>query len=425
MLEQKPVSQIVDHLFRHEAGKMIEVLTKFFGLQQVELAEDMVQETLLTAFETWKLKGIPDNPQAWLYQVAKNKILTYLRREQNFQKNIAHNLIYSIENEALIHNKLDEFFLENEIEDAQLRMMFACCHPSVSTDLQLILMLKTLCGLSIKEIAAALLSQEDTIAKRLFRAKEKIKQEGILLEVPVGNELVERLDAVLKAIYLLFNEAYKSTSTDTIIRQELSDEALRLGAILAGRPLSILDKNAPKINALMALMCFHAARFDSRLDDTGNIILLENQDRTLWNPYLIKQAYSFFKASSEGSDISEYHIEAAIASYYTQAESFEKTNWQAIFYCYNLLYSIKPTPIVAFNRAIARGYNEGAKVGIEALLDIEGLEKNHFYHTALGDFYQKNNQKAKAKTSYELALNFVFLGAEKKVILDKMKQFIK
>jgi RNA polymerase sigma factor (sigma-70 family) len=223
-MEQKQVSQIVDHLFRHEAGKMIAVLTKFFGLQQVELAEDMVQETLLTAFETWKLKGIPDNPQAWLYQVAKNKILTYLKREQNFHKNIAHNLIYEMGNEALIHTKLDEFFLENEIEDAQLRMMFACCHPSVSTDLQLILMLKTLCGLSIKEIAAALLSQEDTIAKRLFRAKEKIKQEGILLEVPVGNELIERLDAVLKAIYLLFNEAYKSTSTDTVIRHELSDE---------------------------------------------------------------------------------------------------------------------------------------------------------------------------------------------------------
>jgi RNA polymerase sigma factor (sigma-70 family) len=420
MLEQKQVSQIVDHLFRHEAGKMIAVLTKFFGLQQVELAEDMVQETLLTAFETWKLKGIPDNPQAWLYQVAKNKILTYLKREQNFHKNIAHNLIYSIENEALIHTKLDEFFLENEIADAQLRMMFACCHPSVSTDLQLILMLKTLCGLSIKEIAAALLSQEDTIAKRLFRAKEKIKQEGILLEVPVGNELIERLDAVLKAIYLLFNEAYKSTSTDTVIRHELSDEALRLGALLAGDPLSIFGKNAPKINALMSLMCFHAARFDSRLDEAGNIILLENQDRTLWNPYLIKQAYSFFKASSEGSDISEYHIEAAIASYHTQAASFEKTNWQAIFYCYNLLYSLKPTPIIAFNRAIAKGYFEGAKAGIEALLEIEGLEKNHFYHTALGDFYLKNNQKVKAKAAYDLALKFVFLGAEKKVILDKM-----
>jgi RNA polymerase sigma factor (sigma-70 family) len=281
MKENNHISQLVDHLFRHEAGKMVSVLTKFFGLPHVELAEDIVQETLLTAFETWKLKGSPDNPQGWLYQVAKNRILTYLKREQNFQKKIAFNLSYSIENEALIQDKLDEFFLENEIEDAQLRMMFACCHPSLSTDLQLILMLKTLCGLNIKEIAAALLSQEDTVAKRLYRAKEKIKQEGISLDVPVGKELVERLDAVLKAIYLLFNEAYKSTSTDTVIRQELSDEALRLGAILAARPLSIEGYNMPKINALLALMCFHAARFDSRLDEMGNIILLENQDRSL------------------------------------------------------------------------------------------------------------------------------------------------
>jgi RNA polymerase sigma factor (sigma-70 family) len=423
MTENNSISKIVDHLFRHESGKMVSVLTKIFGLSNVQLAEDIVQETLLTAFETWKLKGIPDNPQAWLYRVAKNRILTYLKREQNFQKNIASNLIYSIENEALIEGKLDEFFLENEIEDAQLRMMFACCHPSVSTDLQLILILKTLCGLSIGEIAAALLSQEDTIAKRLYRAKEKIKQEGISLDVPVGKELVERLDAVLKAIYLLFNEAYKSTSTDTVIRQDLSDEALRLGAILAARPLSIEGYNMPKINALMALMCFHAARFDSRLDETGNIILLENQDRSRWNPYLIKKAYAFFKVSAIGNDFTEYHIEAAIASYHAQAENFNKTNWQAIFYCYNLLFTLKPTPIVAFNRAIAQGYTEGAKIGIEALLEIEGLEKSHFYHTALGDFYCKNNQIEKAKAAYDLALKFVVLAAEKKVILDKRASF--
>ncbi|MBL7815808.1 MAG: sigma-70 family RNA polymerase sigma factor [Saprospiraceae bacterium] len=419
--EQKHVSQLVDHLFRYESGKMVAVLTKFFGLQQVELAEDMVQETLLTAFETWKLKGIPDNPQAWLYQVAKNRMLTYLKRTQNFQNKIAFNLAYSIEQEQLIQNEINDFFLDNEIEDAQLRMMFACCHPSVPPDLQLILILKTLCGLSIKEIAAALLSQEDTIAKRLYRAKEKIKQEGIVLEVPIGNELAERLDAVLKAIYLLFNEAYKSTSTETIIRQELSDEALRLGALLAGRPLSIDGYNMPKINALMALMCFHAARFDSRLDETGNIILLENQDRSHWNAYLTAKAFAFFKASASGTDISEYHVEAAIASYHAQAQSFDKTNWQAIFYCYNLLFTLKPTPIVAFNRAIARGYTEGAKTGIEALLDIVGLDKNHFYHTALGDFYRMDNQKEKAKIAYDLALKFVHLPAEKKVIYDKLK----
>jgi RNA polymerase sigma factor (sigma-70 family) len=420
MTEQTKVTQIVDHLFRHEAGKMIAVLCIFFGFSEVAIAEDIVQETLLTAFERWKLEGIPSNPQAWLYQVAKNKALNYVKRAQNFDKNIAPNISYAIENEQLASKKLDDFFLENEIEDAQLRMMFACCHSDIPNDTQLILMLKTLCGLSVAEIAAALLSQEDAIAKRLYRAKEKIKKERISLEVPEGTALVERLDAVLKAIYLLFNEAYKSTSTNTVIRRDLSDEALRLGVILAARPLAIKGYDMPKINALMSLMCFHAARFDARLDASGHIILLENQDRSLWNSYLITQAYAYFNASAVGNSYSEYHIEAAIASYHAQAKTFEATNWQAIFYCYNLLFSIKPTAIVAFNRAIALFYVEGAKVGIEALLNIEGLDKNHFYHTALGDFYQKDNQLPKAKNAYQLALQFAFLEAEKKVIVEKM-----
>jgi RNA polymerase sigma factor (sigma-70 family) len=418
---QTSVSQTIDHLFRREAGKMVAVLTKFFGLTQVQLAEDMVQETLITAFETWKLKGIPDNPQAWLYQVAKNKILNHMKREQNFNLNIAPNISYTIENEYLINEKIEDIFLDNEIEDAQLRMMFACCHPTIPDDAQLILMLKTLCGLSIKEIAAALLSQEDAVAKRLYRVKEKIKQAQINLEVPVGAALIERLDAVLKAIYLLFNEAYKSTSTDTIIRRDLSDEALRLGAILASQPKKASGYNLPKIYALMSLMCFHAARFDSRLDEAGNIVLLEHQNRKQWNPFLIRQAYHYFNASSQGNELSEYHIEAAIASYHAKATSFETTNWQAIFYCYNLLFALKPTPIIAFNRAIALAYAEGVVKGIEALLDIEGLEKNHFYHTALGDFYHKNGQIEKAKKSYDLALKFVYLEVEKKLISQKIK----
>jgi len=420
MPEQKEVHHIVDHLFRREAGKMVAVLTKLFGLPNIELAEDIVQETLLTAFQTWKLKGIPDHPQSWLYQVAKNKTLTYLRREQNFQKNIAPNLIAAVENLYAANHAISDLFLENEIEDAQLRMMFACCHPAIAADTQLMLILKTLCGLHTTEIAAALLSQEDTIAKRLYRAKEKIKQEGISLDVPVGATLAERLDAVLKAIYLLFNEGYKSTSTETVIRPDLSEEALRLGAILAARPLAVEGYNMAKIKALMALMCFHAARFESRLDAEGQIILLENQDRTLWSPFLTRQAYFYFKASAAGNEVSEYHIEAAIASYHAKAPTFEATNWKAIYYCYNLLFSIKPSPIVAFNRAIAWGYAEGPKAGIEALLDVEDLDKNHLYHTALGDFYRKNNQPDKAKTAYQLALKFAYLAAEKKVIGDKM-----
>jgi RNA polymerase sigma factor (sigma-70 family) len=413
------VAPAVDHLFRREAGRMVAVLNKLFGFAQAELADDIVQETLLTALETWKYKGLPDNPQAWLYRVAKNKALNHLRRGQHFDQNIAPNIAHALQHQQANAEVLDTFFLEQEIQDAQLRMMFACCHPALAPDVQLILMLKTLCGLSVKEIAAALLSQEDAVAKRLYRAKEKIRTEQIDLEVPVGAVLGERLDAVLKAIYLLFNEAYQSTSSDTVIRRDLCEEALRLGVLLADHPQPVPGYDLPKINALLALMCFHAARFDSRLDAAGGIILLEHQDRTNHDPVLIKKGYEFFNRSIGGPVVSEYHIEAAIASYHVKAPQFAETNWQAISYCYNLLYSIKPTPVVAFNRAIALGYADGPRAGIAALLAVEGLERNHFYHTALGDFYQKNGETGKARAAYILALQFVHLATERNIIMQK------
>lgn len=415
--DQAHTHQTVDHLFRVESGKMVAVLVKLFGLPQVELAQDIVQETLVTALETWKLKGTPDNPRAWLYQVAKNRTLDHLRRNRTFQRTIAPQLAASLENETLTQRRLDDFFLETEIEDAQLRMMFACCHPAIPGDAQLILMLRTLCGLSIAEIAAAFLAQEDTVAKRLYRAKEKIRTANLVLEVPSGPVLIERLDAVLQAVYLLFNEGYKSTSTDTVIRLDLCDEALRLGALLANHPLG----NLPKTNALMALMCYHASRFDTRVDPDGNIVLLEHQDRSRWDRSLIAVAYRYFAASFSGSDLSEYHIEAAIASYHAQASRFEATNWQAIFYCYELLHKINPSPFVALNRAIARGYAEGAAAGIEALLRIEGLDKHYLYHTALGDFYRKSDELEKARQAYKKAMGHAQLPAERKVLWDKIQ----
>jgi RNA polymerase sigma factor (sigma-70 family) len=407
----------IENLFRHEAGRMVAVLTKLFGFAQVQLAEDIVQDTLLTALEVWKMKGLPDNPQAWLYRTAKNKALNHLKRGQHFDKTVAPNL--AALTDAVQPDTLDQCFLEQEMQDAQLRMMFACCHPALAPDVQLILILKTLCGLSTKEIAAALLNQEDAVAKRLYRAKEKIRTESIALEVPTGAALAERLEAVLRAIYLLFNESYKSTSTETIIRRDLADEALRLGLFLSEHPVPTPGYDLPQINALMSLMCFHMARFNSRLDALGHIILLEHQDRTRWDAFLIRRGYDFLSASSTGSNLSEYHIEAAIASYHIKAARFEDTNWQGIYYCYTLLYRSKPTPVVAFNRAIAKGYADGPAAGIAALLDVEGMEKSHFYHTALGDFYQKANQPDKAQAAYNLALQFAVLEAERMVIRKK------
>ena len=417
MAENAPLQQSLEHLFRHESGKMLSVLVKLFGLHQVEIAEDIVQDTLLSALETWKLKGLPEQPRAWLYRAAKNKTIDFLRRERNFQARVAPNAAL----ESAGHNTpaqwLESFFLETEIEDAQLRMMFACCHPALPAEAQLTLILRTLCGLSTAEIAAAFLLSEDTVTKRLYRAKEKIRQENIVLEVPAGISLLPRLDAVLQAVYLLFNEGYKSATENEVIRRALCEEALRLGGLLARHPVSDL----PKTRALQALMYFHAARFDARLDKSGNIILLEYQNRSLWNRALITEGYEYLKRSTEGDVICEYHLEAAIASYHASSPTFGQTNWKGIFFCYDLLLKMNPSPFVALNRAIALGFADGAAAGIQALLQINGLGNNYLYHTALGDFYSKNQQPEAAMTSYRQAMVLARLPAEQKVIGEKME----
>lgn len=414
-MAEQPVHHTVEHLFRHESGKMLAVLTKLFGLNQVEIAEDIVQETLIAALESWKLKGLPSDPRAWLYRAAKNRTIDYLRRERNFRERIAPS-IRQEESDPEASHWLDAYFLDTEIEDAQLRMLFAACHPAIPLESQLALMLRTLCGLSTEEIAAAFLLPADSIGKRLYRAKEKIRQEKLSLEVPTGAEVLARLDAVLQAVYLLFNEGYKSASDDAVVRRELCAEAIRLGALLVRHPLS----NLPKTHALLALMCFHSARLDTRLNAEGEIVLLEYQDRSRWNRQLIALAYEHFKQSSQGEAISAYHLEAAIASYHTAAPSFAQTNWQSIYYCYDLLMKVQPSPIVALNRAIALGYADGPKAGIEALSKIEGMEKHYLWHTALGDFYQKQGDKPAATAAYQKALKLVTLPAEYKVIQDKI-----
>lgn len=395
---------------------MLAVLVKLFGLPQVGVAEDIVQETLLAALETWKLRGIPDQPRAWLYRTAKNKTIDFLRRERNFQANIAPNLSEAAARTTGPDRWLDNFFLDAEIEDAQLRMMFACCHPAIPTDAQLVLMLRSLCGLSIREIAAAFLQPEDTMGKRLYRAKEKIRQENLSLEVPAGAELAPRLDAVLQAIYLLFNEGYKSASEVSVIRRELCEEALRLGDLLVRHPAGKL----PKTHALLALMCFQASRFDARLDESGAIVLLENQDRSRWNQPLIAAGYTHLQHSFQGNEITDYHLEAAIASYHASAPGFAQTNWKGIFYCYDLLLKINPSPFVALNRAIALGYADGPQAGISALQAISELEQHYLYHAALGDFLVKKGDATAAKAAYEKALALAALPAERAVLTLKL-----
>jgi RNA polymerase sigma factor (sigma-70 family) len=416
MIPNDPIHDTATHLFRHESGKMLAVLVRLFGLPQVEVAEDIVQETLVAALETWRLSGLPDNPRAWLYRAAKNRTIDYLRRERNFRTVVSPNAALEAARMSAPDHWLDSFFLDSEIEDAQLRMMFACCHPAIGADTQLILMLRTLGGLHNRDVAAALLLPDDTVAKRLFRAKEKIRDEQLALEVPQGAELAVRLDSVLQAVYLLFSEGYKSTSDEAVIRRDLCEESLRLGGILVRCAVT----NQPKTHALQSLMCFQAARLHTRMDTEGRIVLLENQDRSRWHQGLIALGYEHLQQASVGQALSEYHLEAAIASYHASAVSFEATNWQGIFYCYDLLVKMSPTPFAAFNRAIALGYARGPQAGLDALDLITELDRYHLFHVARGDFFKQKKDKHAALLAYQTALRWVALPAERQVIEQKM-----
>ena len=416
MEQEEKVQQLAGHLFRHEAGRMAAVLTRLLGFQNIELAEDIVQDALLKALNTWKYQGIPDNPSAWLYRTAKNKAIDLLRKQQVLKK-IEGDLARQLKSEWTLSPTVNQLFLENEIEDSQLRMIFACCHPAIPYESQIALTLKTLCGLSINEIAHAFLSTEETISKRLYRAKEKIKSDNIELEVPSEGLLSQRLDAVLRTLYLLFNEGYNSSHPEFLVRQDLCAEAIRLCILLTQHSRT----NLPKVKALLALMCFQASRLDARLGDDGSIVLLKNQNREQWNKELISRGQDYLTSAASGEELSDYHLEAAIAACHAFAETFEQTDWSRILILYQTLSAIKPGPIVDLNKAIVTGYVESAQRGVEELKKISGLQNHYLYHAALGDFYLQAGDNLHAKTSYKNALSLTSSNQEKQLIEQKMR----
>lgn len=410
---QKSANQIVDHLFRHESGKMIAVLSKLLGLQNLETAQDISQDTLLRALHTWSYKGLPDNPTAWLYRVAKNKAIDYLRREKTL-RGVYSQHAYLLQSEYELKG-VPPFFEEGEIEDSQLRMIFACCHPSIPVDSQIALALKILCGLSVAEIAKAFLKDEETIAKRIYRAKEKIKAENIELELPSPGDLPKRLDAVLHCLYLLFNEGYNSSHPGQLIREELCEEAMRLAYLLT----QTLITNLPRTNALLALFCFQASRLRARLDESGNIILLKHQDRSKWYQPLIQKGFFFLEEATQ-KETSVYHLEAAIAYLHAVAPCFETTDSKAIYYLYTILAAEHPTPIVLLNKAIAASYAVSKEVALEELQQIKGLQDYYLYHTAIGEIYFDLHYKKDAIYYYQKALTLTRSIAERQLLQDKI-----
>jgi RNA polymerase sigma-70 factor (ECF subfamily) len=415
MDQNKNINQLVDHLFRHESGKMIAVLSRLLGLQNIEIAQDLVHDTLLQAMSTWSYKSIPDNPSAWLYRVAKNKAIDFLRREKKF-KEVSPQYSYLLQSEYTLASTVNNLFLENEIQDSQLRMMFACCHPSIQEESQIALTLKTLCGLSVNEISKAFLTTEETIAKRIYRAKEKIKAEKIELEVPQNSELSTRVDTVLKSLYLLFNEGYKSANPDKLIREDLCEEAMRLCFLLTQHSLTAL----PRAKALLALMCLQASRLDARLDDKNNIILLKHQDRSKWNRSLISKGFELLEESTEPFEVSAYHLEAAIASQHAAARSFEQTNWKNIYHLYEMLYQLQPNPIVAMNKAIASSYAVSKQNALKELQQIKGLEDHHLYYVSIGEIYFDLENKPEAKKFFEKALELTSSGYDQQLLITRI-----
>jgi RNA polymerase sigma-70 factor (ECF subfamily) len=392
-----PAAPLVEHFFRHEAGRLVSVLTRFFGWRNFDLVEDMVQSTLMQALEAWRVR-VPDNPSAWLHRIAKNKILDALRRDRIGQRAMAGWAAARATHEE----KLDELFFDSEIEDSQLRMMFACCHPHLTRENQLALTLKTLCGFGNAEIARALLVGEETIKKRLQRTTRDLVEHQIVLDPPPGDELAGRLDVVHQVLYLLFNEGYSSSEGDAAIRADLCEEAARLCHLLCAQP----RLSTPSTHALMALMLFHGARLEARLDRHGAFLLLEEQDRCQWDYQLIRRAQDFLNRSAEGTVVSTYHLEAAIAYLHCKAKSYAETDWPAILRLYDHLLTLCRSPVYLLNRAIVVAQIEGPAIGIRALEEAGGdraLAHYHLFDATLGEFYRRTGDFARAREHFEAA----------------------
>ena len=402
--------KILPHLFRTEYRKIVAVLYRHFGFEHPEIAEDIASDTFLTAAETWGLKGLPENPAAWLYTVARNKAKDYLKRDTLFK----HKVTPAIQPESLQIPETAIDLSEQNINDSQLQMLFAICHPALSVEAQIGLALRILCGFGIDEVADAFLSNKETINKRLFRAKEKLKEKKVKIEFPGEDEIGSRLATVLQTLYLLFNEGYYSASKNTILRKDLCLEAMRLCYLLIEYKLS----NVPEVNALLSLMCFHASRFEARMDENGEIIRYDEQDTTLWNEELITKGKYYLNQASKGDVVSKYHLEAIIAYWHTIKED-NPEKWENILQLYNRLLITAYSPVAALNRTYALSKVRGKAAAIAEAEKLQ-LKGNHLYHVLLGHLYKDIDQHT-AVDHLQTALKLAKTTTEKSRIAKDLK----
>lgn len=387
------VRDSIDHLFRHQAGQMVSVLASKFGVANLELIEDSVQEALIAAMKNWPYSGVPENQSGWLIQTAKNRAIDQLRRGRK-SRSIDTNDV------NLRDGRIEEIRFENELAEDQIRMMFACCHPSVPADSRVALTLKIVGGFGVSEIARAYLAKDEAIAKMLTRAKQKLRT--VPLEIPAGTDLTERIDSALRVLYLMFNEGYSASAGADLIRHDLCFEGLRLARILIDHPLTSL----PKVHAIAALFSFQSARLSTRTDGAGDLLLLADQDRSLWDRKMLAAGLEHFRRAAAGDELTDYHIEAEIASLHALAADYDSTDWPRILGCYDLLQQRTFSPVIALNRVVAIREVYGPE---QALVELAELAKTYLmtsfnlYHITRGHFLAESGRRDEAAESYEKA----------------------
>ena len=363
---------MLEHLFRHQAGRMVARLTRLLGPAHLDLAEESVQQAMLRALQSWPYQGLPENPAAWLFRVAHNAAIDAVRRTRTFRDK-TDALVEDLSQSA--RSRPGDPDVDSLIRDDELRMIFMCCHPEISRDASVALSLKTVGGFSVREIARAFLVDDAAIAQRLVRAKRQIRERQLTLHVPVGPDLKRPLGSVLDVIYLMFNAGYAAHDGQDLIRQDLCLEALRLGRLVAASSVG-----EPRVHALVALMALQAARFAARVDAAGDLILLENQDRGRWDQELISVGFHHFDRSIAGNELSEYHVQAAIAATHARAVSAPATDWPMILGLYDQLMAINPSAIVALNRAVAVAKVRGPAEALTAIAPLENdLQLRDYY----------------------------------------------
>jgi RNA polymerase sigma factor (sigma-70 family) len=413
------VLPLIAALTRSESGKLVAVLTRIFGTHNLALAEDAVQDVLMKAIENWSTNGVPDNPAAWLFTTARNKAIDTIRKYRR-QRTFAADITTLLESEYTTAITLNTCFTNEEISDDQLRMMFACCHPAISREGQIALIMKTLCGFSVSQIAKAFITSPDTIEKRLYRARQAFRDNNIALDIPAGTALQSRLDNVLETIYLLFNEAYSTSFHESLTRKDLAEDTIRLCTLLAGNVATKL----PQTCALLALLCFHTSRLSGRTDERGDLLLLKDQRRELWDQQMMERGIYYLTSAATGDVMSRYHLEAAIAYEHCKAATYEDTDWHTILGYYDLLAALVPSQVVLLNRAIVIKEIDGPARALECIRQIPGidfLQEYYLLHAILGELNMETGEYKNARLHYEKAIALAVSDAERKHIKKKLQ----